>query len=50
MVFLKKELIVRGILKGFAPRHYVELTLESTKGEVAKVQEEGLRRLIERFT
>ena len=50
MWFLEKGTYSKGAPKGIAPRHYVEKTLESTKGEVAKVQEEGLRRLIERFT
>ena len=50
MWFLEKGTYEKGNTKGIAPRHYVEKTIENTKSEVAEVQIEGLRRLIERYT
>lgn len=50
MWFLEKGTYSKGNPKGIAPRHFVEKTMESTKEEVAKVQMEGLQRLIERYT
>ena len=49
MWFLEKGTYSKGNTKGIVPRHQTERAFEDVKGDIANVQENGLKNLLKRY-